>query len=47
LFSPTSPIHTILCETLDDTRAWLKHVDYAEGVFMQEYLGRCEADTLR
>jgi phosphoribosylamine--glycine ligase len=41
--SPTSPIHTILCETLDDTRAWLKHVDYAEGVFMQEYLGRCEA----
>ena len=41
--SPTSPIHTILCETLDDTQAWLKHVDYAEGVFMQEYLGRCEA----
>jgi phosphoribosylamine-glycine ligase len=41
--SPTSPIHTILCETLPDTRSWLKHVDYAEGVFMQEYLGRCEA----
>lgn len=41
--SPTSPIHTIVCETLSDTRSWLKHVDYAEGVFMQEYLGRCEA----
>src|SRR6516165_3134601 len=41
--SPTSPIHTILCETVSDTRSWLKHIDYAEGVFMQEYLGRCEA----
>jgi phosphoribosylamine-glycine ligase len=41
--SPTSPIHTILCETLADTRSWLKHVDYAEGVFLQEYLGRSEA----
>ena len=41
--SPTSPIHTILCETLADTRSWLKHIDYAEGVFLQEYLGRCEA----
>lgn len=43
LCSPTSPIHTILCETAADTRAWLKHIDYAEGVFMQEYLGRREA----
>lgn len=41
--SPTSPIHTILCETPGDTRSWLKHLDYAEGVFMQEYLGRREA----
>jgi phosphoribosylamine-glycine ligase len=41
--SPTSPIHTILCETPADTRSWLKQIDYAEGVFMQEYLGRCEA----
>lgn len=41
--SPTSPMHTILCETLADTRSWLKHIDYAEGVFLQEYLGRCEA----
>ncbi len=43
LCSPTSPIHTILCETLEDTRSWLRHVDYAEGVFLQEYLGHAEA----
>lgn len=43
LCSPTSPIHTILCETVEDTRAWLKNVDYEEGVFLQEYLGRAEA----
>jgi phosphoribosylamine---glycine ligase len=40
--SPTSPIHTILCESVEDTRAWLKEIDYAEGVFLQEYLGRRE-----
>ncbi len=43
LCSPTSPIHTLLCETAADTRAWLRRVDYAEGVFLQEYLGRAEA----
>jgi phosphoribosylamine--glycine ligase len=43
LCSPTSPIHTILCETVADTRAWLRHVNYAEGVFLQEYVGRAEA----
>jgi phosphoribosylamine-glycine ligase len=43
LCSPTSPIHTILCESLEDTRSWIRHVDYAEGVFLQEYLGRREA----
>jgi phosphoribosylamine--glycine ligase len=43
LCSPTSPIHTIVCETPADTRSWLKCVDYAEGIFLQEYLGRCEA----
>jgi phosphoribosylamine--glycine ligase len=32
-----------LCETVADTRAWLRHVNYAEGVFLQEYLGRAEA----
>ncbi len=43
LCSPTSPIHTILCETVEDTRAWLRQVNCAEGVFLQEYLGRAEA----
>ena len=43
LCSPTSPVHTILCETIADTRAWLRNVNYAEGVFLQEYLGRAEA----
>jgi len=43
LCSPTSPIHTILCETIEDTRAWLRQVNHAEGVFLQEYLGRAEA----
>jgi phosphoribosylamine---glycine ligase len=43
LCSPTSPIHTILCETVDDTRAWLRQVNCAEGVFLQEYLGHAEA----
>ncbi len=43
LCSPSSPIHTILCETVEDTRAWLKVVNYAEGVFLQEYVGRAEA----
>jgi phosphoribosylamine-glycine ligase len=43
LCSPTSPVHTILCETIGDTRSWLANVNYAEGVFLQEYLGRAEA----
>src|SRR5664280_1724953 len=43
LCSPASPVHTIVCETVEDTRAWLKQVNYAEGVFLQEYLGRAEA----
>ncbi len=42
LCSPGSPVHTIVCETVEDTRAWLDHVNYAEGVFLQEYLGRAE-----
>jgi len=42
LCSPTSPVHTICCETVEDTRSWLKNIDYAEGVFLQEYLGRRE-----
>jgi phosphoribosylamine-glycine ligase len=43
LCSPTSPVHTIICETIEDTRSWLDRLDYAEGVFLQEYLGPCEA----
>ncbi len=43
LCSPTSPIHTIVCESVDDTRSWLGRINYAEGVFLQEYMGRCEA----
>jgi phosphoribosylamine---glycine ligase len=42
LCSPTSPVHTIICETVEDTLSWLEKVDYAEGVFLQEYLGRRE-----
>ena len=43
LCSPFSPIHTIVCESPAETRAWLERVDYREGVFLQEYLGRAEA----
>ena len=43
LCSPTSPVHTVMCETVADTRAWLRNVNYAEGIFLQEYLGRAEA----
>lgn len=43
LCSPTSPIHTIVCETPQDTLAWLPRMDDSEGIFLQEYLGRREA----
>lgn len=43
LCSPSSPIHTIVCESLSETRAWLREVNDAEGIFLQEYLGRAEA----
>jgi phosphoribosylamine---glycine ligase len=39
---PFSPIHTIVCETAGETRAWLPRLDYKDGVFLQEYLGRAE-----
>jgi len=42
LCSPGSPVHTIVCETVEDTRSWLSKIDYAEGVFLQEYIGRRE-----
>jgi phosphoribosylamine--glycine ligase len=43
LCSPTSPVHTIVCETAAETLHWLERVDYSEGVFLQEYVGRAEA----
>lgn len=43
LCSPGSPIHTILSETVAETRAWLQVVNDAEGIFLQEYLGPAEA----
>jgi phosphoribosylamine-glycine ligase len=43
LCSPHSPIHTILSESLAETRAWLQEVNDAEGIFLQEYLGPREA----
>ena len=43
LCSPTSPVHTIVCESAADTERWLERVDYSEGIFLQEYMGRAEA----
>jgi phosphoribosylamine-glycine ligase len=43
LCSPSSPIHTILSESVAETRAWLQEVNDAEGIFLQEYLGPAEA----
>lgn len=31
-----------MCETVEDTVSWLNNIDYAEGVFLQEYMGRRE-----
>ena len=42
LCSPSSPIHTIVCETAEETETWLPQLDYREGVFLQEFLGRAE-----
>lgn len=42
LCSPTSPVHTVICESVEDTESWLGNLDYAEGIFMQEYMGRKE-----
>lgn len=43
LCAPGSPVHTIVTETVEDSFSWLEHVNYAEGVFLQEYMGRREA----
>ena len=41
--SPFSPIHAIICESISDTNGWIERVNYAEGLFLQEYLGKVEA----
>lgn len=43
LCSPFSPLHTIVCESFADTLAWIDRANDAEGIFLQEYLGRAEA----
>ncbi len=43
LCSPFSPLHTIVCETVEETCSWLERANDAEGIFLQEYLGRAEA----
>jgi len=43
LCSPFSPVHTIVCESPEETRSWLEGgLDDREGLFLQEYLGRAE-----
>lgn len=42
LCGPHSPVHTIVCESVAETRSWLDRIDDSEGVFLQEYLGRAE-----
>ncbi|NGO39668.1 phosphoribosylamine--glycine ligase [Limisphaera ngatamarikiensis] len=42
LCGPFSPVHTIVCESPEATRAWLERVDDREGLFLQEYMGRAE-----
>ena len=41
--SPFSPVHAIICESTEDTNGWIERVDYAEGLFLQEFLGKEEA----
>jgi len=42
LCSPNSPVHTIVNETIEETDYWLDQLDYSQGVFLQEHLGRNE-----
>ena len=46
LCAPGSPIHTIVCDSVESTRNWLGRIDYSEGAFLQEYLGQAEAGHL-
>ena len=41
--SPFSPVHTIVCETVEDTLGWIERIDDSEGIFLQEYIGTAEA----
>ena len=43
LCSPQSPVHTIVCESPEDTGRWLGRINYAEGVFLQQFMGHREA----
>ena len=40
--SPFSPLHTIVCETVEDTLGWLNRADDSEGLFLQEFMGNAE-----
>lgn len=42
LCSPNSPIQAIVCETVEDTLDCLETVDFSEGLFLQEYVGKRE-----
>ncbi|MCS7091344.1 MAG: phosphoribosylglycinamide synthetase C domain-containing protein [Verrucomicrobiota bacterium] len=42
LCGPFSPVHTIVCESLEATRAWVEQANDREGLFLQEYVGRAE-----
>lgn len=42
LCGPFSPVHTIVCESAEATRAWLEQADDREGLFLQQYVGRAE-----
>jgi len=41
--SPFSPVHTIVCETPEQTKAWFDAIDFREGIFLQEFMGYNEA----
>lgn len=42
LCSPFAPIKAIVCESAEETKSWLPYVNYKEGIFLQEYMGRRE-----
>lgn len=40
---PNSPIQAIVCDSLEETLAWLRGVDDSDGIFLQEHMGDVEA----